>query len=119
MFLPVDPDVLLGIRDALEGRARLFSSGLGVGPAPRDPVATFAMDLGMAVVSSDDVTDGLLARSEWRRRVARHVLRRHSWSVRGRLAMVLIVMEESLVQRQMRAGRLWRWRTVVDLRVRD
>lgn len=116
MFVPVDADALLGIRDALDGRGRLFSTVLSVGQAPRDPVASVASALGMTVVESADVTDALLARSARRRRVALHLLRRGRRSIRGRLAMALVVMEESLVQREVRAGRLRRWRTVVDLR---
>ncbi len=118
MFVPLDPDVLRGICDALDGRGRLFATVLAFGSSPRDPVAAFATDLGMVVAASEDVTDGLLARSEWRQRVARHLLRRGRRSIRGRMAMGLVVVEESLVQRQVRAGRLRRWRTVVDLRVR-
>ncbi|MDQ6683193.1 MAG: class I SAM-dependent methyltransferase [Chloroflexota bacterium] len=116
MFVPIDADALLGIRDSLDGRGRLFSTVLGIGLAPRDPVAAVATALGMAVATSEDVTDGLLARSVWRRRVARHLLRRGRRSLRGGLAMALVFMEESLVQREVRAGRLRRWRTVVDLR---
>lgn len=115
MFLPVDVDALLGIRDALDGRGRLFSTVLGVGRAPRDRVAAVATVLGMTVIGSEDVTAGLLARSKWRRRVARHLFHHGQCSARGRLAMTLVVTEESLVQRQVRAGRLRRWQTVVDL----
>lgn len=117
MFVPVDADALLGIRDALDGHGRLFATILGVGRAPSDPVAATATALGMAVATSEDVTDGLLARSVWRRRVARHLLRRRQRSIRGGLAMCLVVVEESLVQREVHAGRLRRWRTVVDLRI--
>lgn len=117
MFVPIDADALLGIRDALDGRGRLFSTVLGIGQAPRDRVATVATALGMTVIESEDVTDGLQARSEWRRGVARHLLRRRQWSIRGGLAMGLVVVEESLVQREVHAGRLRRWRTVVDLRI--
>ncbi|CAN5488597.1 hypothetical protein BH20CHL7_BH20CHL7_09830 [soil metagenome] len=119
MFVPLDPDLLLGIRDALDGRGRLFATVLAVGSAPRDPVKGVAAELGTAAFGSDDVTDGLVRRSEHRRRVARHLLRRGPRTVRGQLAMALIVVEESLVQRLVRAGRLRRWRTVVDLRGPD
>lgn len=116
IFVPLDRDVLRGICDALDGRGRLFATVLAFGSSPPDPVAGFATDLDMAVIGSDDVTDGLVRRSEHRRRVARYLLRRGPRSVRGQLAMALIVVEESLVQRFVRAGRLRRWRTVVDLR---
>lgn len=116
MFVPLDPDVLRGIRDALEGRGRLFATVLAFGSSSRDPVRADAADLGVVAIGSEDVTDGLVRRSEHRRRVARHLLRRGPRSVRGQLAMALIVVEESLVQRFVRAGRLRRWRTVVDLR---
>ena len=119
MFVPVDPDLLRGIRDALDGRGRLFATVLAFGSSPRDPVQAVAADLGIAAIGSDDVTDGLVRRSEHRRRVARRLLRRGPRSVRGQLAMALIVIEESLVQRLVRAGRLRRWRTVVDLRDPD
>lgn len=119
MFVRLDPDVLRGIHVALDGRGRLFATVLAFGSSPRDPVRAAAADLGIAAVSSDDVTDGLVRRSEHRRRVARQLLRRGPQSVRGQLAMALIVVEESLVQRFVRAGRLRRWRTVVDLREPD
>ncbi|MEK6720964.1 MAG: methyltransferase domain-containing protein [Chloroflexota bacterium] len=119
MFVPVDPDVLLGIRDALDGRGRLFATVLAFGSSPRDPVQAVAADLGVSAIGSEDVTDGLVRRSEHRRQVARHLLARRPRSVRGQLAMALIVVEESLVQRLVRAGRLRRWRTVVDLRGPD
>ena len=116
MFVPVDADALLCIRDALTGPGRLFSTALAVGSTPRDTVAAVAASLRMTVIASEDVTGGLLERSAWRRRVARHLFYRGRRSARGRLAMTLVVMEESLVQQQVRAGRLRRWRTVVDLR---
>lgn len=119
MFAPLDRDVVLGIRDALEGRGRLFATVLAFGLLPPDPVRVVAADLGVAAIGSEDVTDSLVRRSEHRRRVARYLLRRGLRSVRGALAMALIVVEESLVQRLVRAGRLRRWRTVVDLREPD
>ena len=119
MFVPVDQDLLLGIRDALDGRGRLFATVLAFGSAPRDPVKAVAAELGIAAIGSDDVTDGLVRRSGHRRRVACHLLRRGPRTVRGQLAMALIVVEESVVQRLVRAGRLRRWRTVVDLRGPD
>ena len=119
MFVPLDPDVLRGIRDALDGRGRLFATVLAFGSSRRDPVRSVAADLGLAVISSQEVTDGLVLRSEQRGRAARHLLRRGPRSARGQLAMALIVVEESLVQRLVRAGRLRRWRTVVDLREPD
>ncbi len=119
MFVPLDPDVLRGIRDALDGRGRLFATVLAFGSSPPDPVRAVAADLGVAAIGSDDVTDGLVRRSEHRRRVARHLLRRGPRTVRGQLAMALIVVEESLVQRLVRTGRLRRWRTIVDLREPD
>jgi len=119
MFVPVDANVLLGIRGALDGRGRLFATVLAFGSSPRDPVKAVAAELGIAAIGSDDVTDGLVRRSEHRRRVACHLLRRGPRTVRGQLAMALIVVEESVVQRLVRAGRLRRWRTVVDLRGPD
>ena len=119
MFVPLDPDVLRAIRDALDGRGRLFATALAFGSSSRDPVRALAADLGFAAIGSEDVTDSLLRRSEHRRRVARRLLGRGQRSVRGQLAMALIVIEESLVQRLVRAGRLRRWRTVVDLREQD
>ncbi len=119
MFVPVDANVLLGIRGALDGRGRLFATVLAFGSSPRDPVKAVAAELGIATIGSEDVTDGLVRRSEHRRRVAGHLLRRGPQTVRGQLAMALIVVEESVVQRLVRAGRLRRWRTVVDLRGPD
>ncbi|MEX2184089.1 MAG: class I SAM-dependent methyltransferase [Chloroflexota bacterium] len=119
MFVPLDPDVLRGIRDALEGRGRLFATVLAVGSSPPDPVRAVAAALGFAAIGSEDVTDGLVQHSERRRRVARHLLRRGPRTLLGQLAMALIIVEESFVQRFVRAGRLRRWRTVVDLREPD
>ncbi|MEX1171660.1 MAG: class I SAM-dependent methyltransferase [Chloroflexota bacterium] len=119
MFVPLDPDVLRGIRDALDGRGRLFATVLAVGSSPPDPVRAVAAALGFAAIGSEDVTDGLVQRSERRRRVARHLLRRGPRTLLGQLAMALIIVEESFVQRLVRAGRLRRWRTVVDLQEPD
>lgn len=115
MFVPVDANVLLAIRDSLDGRGRLFATVLALGSPPRDPVQAAATQLGMATIESNDVTDAFLQRSRHRRRVAAHLLRRTPRTVRGQLAMALVVVEESVVQRLVRAGRLRRWRTVVDL----
>ena len=116
MFARVDADVLLAIGEVLKGPGRLFATSLAFGSAPRDPVKAVAAELGIAAIGSDDVTDCLVRRSEHRRGVACHLLRRGPRTVRGQLAMALIVLEESVVQRLVRAGRLRRWRTVVDLR---
>lgn len=117
MFVPLDASVLLGIRDALVAPGRLVATVLAGGARPVDPVRTLAQALGVHVVESADVTVALIERSMWRRRAARHVLRTSEPTFRGRLAMTLVVAEESAVQWLVRAGRLRRWRTVVDLHV--
>ncbi len=116
MFARVDADVLRGIGEVLAGPRRLFATSLAYGPFPRDPVVVAAAAIGLSAVTSDDVTEGLVARSRDRRRIARHLLYSRPHSLRGLMAMILVVMEESVVQRAVRAGRLRRWRTVVDLR---
>lgn len=115
MFARVDADLLRGIGDVLEGPRRLFATSLAYGPSARDPVVVAAAAIGLSAVTSDDVTEGLVARSQDRRRIARHLLRPRPHSLRGLMAMTLVMVEESLVQHQVRAGRLRRWRTVIEL----
>lgn len=115
MFARVDGDLLLAIGNVLKGPGRLFATSLAYGPSPRDPIVVAAAAIGLSAVTSDDVTVGLVARSRDRRRIARHLLRSRPHSLRGLMAMTMVIVEESLVQHQVRAGRLRRWRTVVEL----
>jgi SAM-dependent methyltransferase len=116
MFAPVSPTLLIAIRDALDGRARLFATTLVVGRSPLDPTVTAATTIGSRVLSSEDVTAEFVERSRHRRHLARRRFRHGPRTARGQLAMLLVVMEESLVGWLERRGRLRRWRTVVDLR---
>jgi SAM-dependent methyltransferase len=113
MFVPVDPDALRGIGDALHGSGRLFASVLAVGSAAGDPVRAVADELGEATLLSEDVTDDLVRTSRHRRRVAAYLTRHGRRTVRGQLAMTVITAEELAVESMARAGRLHRWRTVV------
>ncbi len=115
MFAHVDADLLLGIRDSLAGQSRLFATTLAAGSEARDPVVAAAAAAGMVVLRSENVTASLIERSLWRRRVAGQLVRRRPRSGRGWLALTLVFLEESLVLRETRSGRLRRWRTVVDL----
>ncbi len=118
MFVPLDLDVLVGIRAALDGRARLFAAGLSVGASTRDPLADLAAAIGGEVVTSEDVTGALRRRSLARRSLARRLRGEDDVSLRGRFAMTLVILEEQVTMRAIHAGRLRRHRTVVDLRQR-
>ncbi len=116
MFVALDEEVLLGIRDALADDGRLLTTILASGRQPIDPVRAIAERLGMTIVASDDVTPALHDSSAHRQRVARRLLRVRGGSIRGRLAMLGVVVEEAGTQRLIRGGRLRRWRTIVDTR---
>lgn len=116
MFARVSPGLLRGIRDALHGRARLFATTLATGSSSRDPILEAAEAMGGRPVSSEDVTSALVQQSQHRRRLARDLLRRGPRTVRGQLAILLVIVEEALTTSLARRGRLRRWRTVVDLR---
>ena len=115
MFVPLSPDVLRGIRSALRAPGRLVTTFVAYGREARDPVAIAAGELGAVVVASEDITPAFVRHGDRRRRIARHVLRRGPWSASGVAAMMLVLVEESVVSRLARAGRMRRWRTVVDL----
>ena len=115
MFARIDGPLLIAIRDSLEGGGRLVTTLLTVGTGAHDPLARAAERIGMYVVESSDVTVALIRESARRRGVARRLLLGRPHTVRGRLAMVLVVIEETGVLYQARRGRLRRWRTVVDL----
>ncbi|MBA3235417.1 MAG: class I SAM-dependent methyltransferase [Chloroflexi bacterium] len=115
MFVPLSTDVLRGIRDALAGPGRLVTTFVAFGREARDPVVAAADAVGVRIVASEDVTPDFIRQGERRLRIARHVLRRGPWSASGLAAMALVLLEESVVSWLARAGRMRRWRTVVDL----
>jgi SAM-dependent methyltransferase len=115
MFVPIDVHLIHQVCCAVADGGRLVSTVLAVGPQPIDPLARVAAACGMRVLSSVDVTPAMLDRSERRRRLALRSLRRPGTSS-GRLAMLLVIAEETAVGYQARRGRLRRWQTVIELR---
>jgi SAM-dependent methyltransferase len=114
-FSRLDTDLLDGIRVSMQQPGRLFTAVLAAGRSGGDPLASLAVAGGLTVIESQDVTVELLRRSRIRRRIARQALRAGSVSVGGRLALGLVVVEETIVAAAARSGYLRRWRTVLDL----
>jgi len=113
MFLPDLTGAIRGIGDALEPSRRLFATLLVVGPNGRDRLVRSLETTGVSVERLDDVTAALGVRSRARALTARTLLRDRATTLRGRLAMLVVVSEEALVRVLIARGQVSRWRFVV------
>jgi SAM-dependent methyltransferase len=113
MFVPDLVGALRGIGGVLGSDGRLFATLLvfGSGAEPRLQQAIQAA--GGAVERLENVTPALADRSHARAGAAVAMLRRGTTSLRGRLAMRLVIAEERLIQALVARGRVSRWRFLV------
>ena len=117
MFLPDLAGVLRGICETLGAGRRVFATVLVAGPGGAERLAVAIAAAGLELEVLDDVTGALATTSCRRALTARALLRRPGDApgdtIRGRAAMLLILLEETLVGRLVARGRLGRWRFVV------
>ncbi len=116
MFLPDLTSAIRGIGEALEPGGRLFATMLVVGPSGRDRLLCSLGKADVQVERLEDVTDALAGRSTARAATAAALLRHRTTTLRGRLAMTLVVFEEALVRIMVARGQVSRWRFVVRYR---
>ena len=113
MFLPDPLGAVRGLEAALESGGCLFATMLVVGPGGSEQFRDSLQSLGVRVERLDDVTAALKVQSRLRARAARALLRRRTTSLRGRLAMLLVIGEESFMRALIAGGLVARWRFVV------
>ena len=113
MFLPDPAATLATVAAKLHPSAPLFATLLTFGRTTEASLRARLASRGLRVETLDDVTPALRRRSRRRRTLARTLLRAPSVTPRGRLAMLLVLGEESLVSILAARGRLRRWRLVV------
>ena len=113
MFLPDPAATLTTVAAKLHPSAPLFATLLTFGRTTEASLRASLASRGLCVGTLDDVTSDLRLRSRRRRTLARTLLRAPSVTPRGRLAMLLVLGEESLVSTLAARGRLRRWRLVV------
>lgn len=94
----------------LEPGGRIFATLLIRGPGARDRLCRLFRAAGVRVEQLDDVTAALEARSRERAATARALLQERRTTLRGRLAMLLVVAEEALVRILIARGHVGRWR---------
>ena len=107
-------DALNGVRAALSDPGRLFMTGLGFGRDQGGPLVRTNGSGLTHVVAAEDVTQALVTSSRRRRDVARSLLDDPRATPRGRAAMALVLVEESLVQWLAARDRVRRWRCVIE-----
>jgi len=110
MFVPDLAGALRGIGTTLEPGGRLFATLLVRGPGARDRLSRLFRAAGVRVEQLDDLTAALEARSRERAATARALLQESRTTLRGRLAMLLVVAEEALVRILIARGQVGRWR---------
>lgn len=113
MFLPDPAVTLTTLAGKLHPSALVFATLLTFGRTTEASLRARLASRGLRVETLDDVTSALRLRSRRRRTLARTLLRAPSVTPRGRLAMLLVLGEESLVSTLAARGRLRRWRFVV------
>ncbi|MBF6605668.1 MAG: class I SAM-dependent methyltransferase [Chloroflexi bacterium] len=113
MFAPDLAASVRGIGEALGPNGRLFAALLVTGPNAGDRLGRSLHAADVRVERFDDVTAALDESSRRRADAARTLLRERTATSRGRLAMLLILAEEALVQRSIEAGRMSRWRFLI------
>jgi len=118
MFLPDLTSAICGIGEALEPGGRLFATLLVVGPSGRDRLLSSLRAADVEVERLEDVTVALGTRSRLRATRATALLGHRATTLRGRLAMLLVVSEEGFIRTLVARGWLSRWRFVIRYRVR-
>jgi SAM-dependent methyltransferase len=114
MFLPDLPMALRGIGEALGSEARLFGTLLVIEPGGAERIARTFRAANVWVEELNDVTAAFDESNRRRATVARAVFHHEATTIRGRAAMLLVLVEEALVRRAIEAGRLKRWRFVIS-----
>ncbi len=113
MFVPDLTRALRGIGDALGPGGRLFATLLVVGPAAEARLRQAIRAAGAEVERMEDVTPALAERSRARSGAAAVLRSDGTASLRGRLAMRLVGVEEGLVRDRIASGQVSRCRLVV------
>jgi SAM-dependent methyltransferase len=119
MFVPCLPRALGRISRSLEPPGRVFVTFVDHRGLDQDAFARSIASGGVRVEAIDDVTDALRDRSRHRALTARRMLRDAAASVSaaswlGRLGLLLVLAEETIVTRRIEAGALRRWRFTVS-----
>jgi SAM-dependent methyltransferase len=119
MFAPSLSATIRGIGEAIDAEGRLFATMLVVGAPAHERMAAVLSAASVGVEVLDDVTEALAATSRRSAGVARALLRASTTTRRGRLAMLMVLGEESLVGWAIGRNRLSRWRFVVRYAARE
>ena len=113
MFVHDLGQTLRGIGDALGSDGRLFATLLVFGTGAEARLRRSICAAGAGILRLEDATPALVERSRARTAAAVAMLRDETTSLRGRLAMRLVIAEEGLVRALITAGRVGRWRFVL------
>ena len=113
MFVPDLEPALRGIGDVLGSGGRHFATLLVFGAGAESRLLQAIRAAGADLERLDDVTPALAERSRARAGAAIAQRRGRTTSLRGRLAILLVIAEERLLLRLIAGGRVGRWRIVV------
>lgn len=114
MFAPDLASSIRCIGEALGPNGRLFAALLVSGPNAGERLGRSLHAADVRVERLDDVTAALQESSRRRAEAARTLLRERTATSRGRLAMLLVLVEEAVVQRSIATGRIRRWRFLIE-----
>jgi SAM-dependent methyltransferase len=119
MFLPDPSSAIRRIGEALVPVGRLFATLVVLGPDPHARLGRMLAATGVQVERLDEVTGALRDRSRARSAAARGLLRRRSATIRGRSAMLLVILEEAFMQMMISRHCAGRFRFLVSYRADD
>lgn len=113
MFAPNLAGAVRGIGDVLGPGGRLFATLLVVGSGAEARLRDSLRAAGADIERLDNVTPSLAERNRARAGAAEATRRNGTTSLRGRVAMRLVIAEEGLIRTLSADGRVSRWRFVV------
>ncbi|MFV2063650.1 MAG: cyclopropane-fatty-acyl-phospholipid synthase family protein [Chloroflexota bacterium] len=114
MFVPSHWAIYAALLRRMGPGSRLFATTLEFGAGDHERTRRRLLDSGISVEALDDVSDEMMLVSELRRRTALGLLRSGGVGLRGRLAMLFIVVEETTIGYLRRRGLVRRWRMLVS-----
>jgi SAM-dependent methyltransferase len=113
MFLPDIGRTIRDVGKTLKPGSRLFATLLVVGSAGPGRLDRALRGSGVRVERLDDVTAAFSVQSRARAAAAGVLVRERATTIRGRLAMLLVIGEEALMGALVARGLVGRWRFVI------
>jgi len=110
MFTPGRWQTYASLLQQMGPGSRIFATTLEFGHGDPGRSRRRLLDLGINVEAIDDASLELKTVNELRRHTALGLLRSRGAGLRGRLAMLAVVVEETLIGRMIRRGLVRRWR---------